>query len=149
MYGPVSSMKLRHSKHSSDDEIEPTTESLAEPKTESTGTNWKCPSCGAENENFRKFCDGCGDKRPGANVTTKGIAIEDLLGSGSSDNSSTFEDDSSKKAKGKKGKKSDEDDETLGPERLEPANPEPEPFQSTSSASTDDFESKPSDDLGP
>ncbi len=146
-------MKLRHSKHSSaDDEIEPTTENLAEPKTESTGNNWKCPSCGAENEDFRKFCDGCGDKRPGANVTTKGIAIEDLLGSGSSDNSSTFEDDSSKKAKakkGKKGKKSDEDDETLEPERLEPANPEPEPFQPASATSTDDFESKPSDDLGP
>ncbi len=152
MYGPVSSMKLRHSKRSSDDEIEPTTESLAEPKIESTGTNWKCASCGAENEDFRKFCDGCGDKRPGANVTAKGIAIEDLLGSGSSDDSSTFEDNSGKKAKGKKskkGKKSDEDDETLEPERLEPANPEPEPFQPASSASTDDFESKPSGDLGP
>ncbi|TMI35562.1 FHA domain-containing protein [Candidatus Bathyarchaeota archaeon] len=152
MYGPVSSMKLRHSKRSSDDEIEPTTESLAEPKIESTGTNWKCASCGAENEDFRKFCDGCGDKRPGANVTAKGIAIEDLLGSGSSDDSSTFEDNSGKKAKGKKskkGKKSDEDDETLEPERLEPANPEPEPFQPASSASTDDFESNPSGDLGP
>jgi rubredoxin len=143
-------MKLRHSKHSSD-EIEPTTESPTEPTTESTGANWKCPSCGAENEDFRKFCDGCGDKRPGANVAAKGIAIEDLLGTGSSDDSSTFADDSSKKAKdkkAKKSKKSDEDDETLAPERLEPATPEPEPFQPATSDSTGDFESKPSDEFG-
>src|SRR6266540_4244216 len=155
MYGPVSSMKLRHSKNSSDDEIEPATESSIGSKSASTGTgtNWKCPSCGAENEDFRKFCDGCGDKRPGATVATKGIAIEDLLGSGSSNDSSSIEEDSSKKGKGKKGKgkkskKSDEDDETLEPERLEPASSEPTPFQPVKSGPSDDFESKITDDFG-
>jgi hypothetical protein len=112
--------------------------------------DWKCPSCGAMNEDFRKFCDGCGDKRPGATVATKGIAIEELLGTGSSgEDSSSFEDDTSKRGKSKKGKKDkkSDDDETLEPERLEPASPEPEPFQPTSTP-TDDFESKPSDDFG-
>ncbi len=152
MYGPVSCMKLRHSKQS-DDEIEPATGSPSASASTSagTGTNWKCPSCGAENEDFRKFCDGCGDKRPGATVATKGIAIEDLLGTGSSDDSSTFEDNSSKKAKGKKGKKgkkSDDDDETLEPERLEPSSSEPASFQPSSTAATGDFESKTRDDFG-
>jgi hypothetical protein len=145
-------MKLRHSKHSSD-EIESSAEAPTGPTASTSGNanEWKCPSCGAMNEEFRKFCDGCGDKRPGANVATKGIAIEELLGTGSSnDDSSSFEDDTGKKAKGKKGKKdkkSDEDDETLKPERLEPASPEPEPFQPTTTP-TDDFESKQSDDFG-
>src|SRR5438876_10625599 len=100
MYGPVSSMKLRHSKRSSDDEIEPTTETLLEPKIESTGTNCKCASCGAENEDFRKFCDVCRDKRPGANVTVKAMAIEDLLGWGSSDDSSAFADNGGQRCNG-------------------------------------------------
>ncbi|MBO0887840.1 FHA domain-containing protein [Candidatus Bathyarchaeota archaeon] len=145
-------MKLRHSKQSSDDEIDPAIESQPSTSTSSgTGTNWKCPSCGADNEDFRKFCDGCGDKRPGATVATKGIAIEDLLGTGSSDQSSSMDDDTGKKSKGKKGKKnkkSDEDDDTLEPERLEPASPEPAPFQSAKAEPTDDFESKTSDDFG-
>ncbi len=144
-------MKLRHSKHSSD-EIESSADASIEPSSRATkgGSDWKCSSCGAMNEDFRKFCDGCGDKRPGAAVETKGIAIEELLGAGAVDDSSTFEDDSSKKAKNKKAKKSkksDEDDETLEPKRLEPSTPEPEPFQPATS-STDDFESKPSDDFG-
>src|SRR5438046_10337135 len=100
MYGPVSSMKLRHSKRSSDDEIEPTTESLAEPKIESTGTNWKCASCGAENEDFRKFCDGCGDKTPGANVTATGIPSAELHSYGSRDSTSTCDDNRDTREKG-------------------------------------------------
>src|SRR6266487_4036484 len=116
MYGPVSCMKLRHSKQS-DDEIEPATGSPSASASTSAGIgiNWKCSSCGAENEDFRKFCDGCGDKRPGATVATKGIAIEDLLGTGFFDDFLIFEDNSSKKVKGKKGKKgkkSNDDDKT-------------------------------------
>ncbi|HYY92548.1 MAG TPA: FHA domain-containing protein [Candidatus Dormibacteraeota bacterium] len=145
-------MKIRHSKHSSDDEVDPAIESQSSTSTSGgTSTNWKCPSCGAENEDFRKFCDGCGDKRPGATVATKGIAIEDLLGTGSSDDSSTSDDDTSKKSKGKKGKKnkkSDEDDDTLEPERLGPASSEPAPFQSAKTEQSDDFESKTTDDFG-
>src|ERR671924_1359773 len=144
-------MKLRHSKPSSDDEVDPAIESPSTSTSGGTGVNWKCPSCGAENEDFRKFCDGCGDKRPGATVATKGIAIEDLLGTGSSDDSSTSDDDTSKKSKGKKGKKnkkSDEDDDTLEPERLGPASSEPAPFQSAKTEQSDDFESKTTDDFG-
>jgi FHA domain len=154
MYCPVSVMKLRHSKQSSD-EIEPSAEGISEPAS-SGGADWKCPSCGAMNEDFRKFCDGCGDKRPGVAVASKGISMDEILGTSSSasassdDDSSTFEDNSSKRAKGKKNKKnkkSDEDDDTREPERLAPAQAEAEPFQS-STAATGDFESKPSDDFG-
>ena len=154
-------MKLRHSKKSSDD-LDESDMAPAAPTTGGTSSdnNWKCPSCGAMNEDFRKFCDGCGDKRPGANVQTKGIAIDELLGSSSSDTSadtsspssqSLDDDSSSKKSKGKKGKKnkkSDEDDDTLEPERLESSTPEPEPFQPSTSSTNDDFESKPSDSYG-
>jgi hypothetical protein len=156
-------MKLRHSKPASDeDEIE--TGSSAEvstPQAASTG-NWKCPSCGAENEDYRTFCDGCGDKRPGAKVASKGIDMASLLGtSGSSDDTSTNEDkssswedspkDSPKKEKGKKDKKAkkgkkgkDEDDEEAEPLKAEPI--EPEKIEAAQPiATSDDFGSqKPS-----
>src|SRR5690348_6159817 len=107
-------MKLRHSKSSSDD-LEPETGGSSDTAAPSSGSssNWKCPSCGADNEDFRKFCDGCGDKRPGANVTTKGIAMDDIFGSGSSE-SSTSDDTgrkSGKPAKAKKPKKSKKKDD--------------------------------------
>lgn len=131
-------MKLRHSKPASDeDELEtgasPSSE-VSTPQAASTG-NWKCPSCGAENEDYRTFCDGCGDKRPGVKVASKGIDMASLLGSSeSSDDTSTNENKSSswedspkespKKEKGKKGKKSkkskDEDDEEVEPLKAEP-----------------------------
>jgi hypothetical protein len=156
-------MKLRHSKSASDED-EIGTGSSAEvstPQAASTG-NWKCPSCGAENEDYRTFCDGCGDKRPGANVASKGIDMASLLGSSEStddtstneDKSSSWEDspkDSPKKEKGKKDKKAkkgkkgkDEDDEEAEPLKAEPIEPEkieaPEPL-----AASDDFGSpKPS-----
>src|SRR3989442_5578623 len=78
-------MKLRHSKPATDeDEIETGTSTEAStPQTAATG-NWKCPSCGAENEDYRTFCDGCGDKRPGAKVASKGIDMASLLGSSES-----------------------------------------------------------------
>src|SRR5215471_8544224 len=100
-------MKLRHSKSSSDD-LESEAGSSSDISTPSTGSssNWKCASCGAENEDFRKFCDGCGDKRPGANVTTKGIAMDDIFGAGSSPSSeSSPSDDTGRKAKPAKAKK--------------------------------------------
>jgi hypothetical protein len=158
-------MKLRHSKTATDeDEIETGTGTGTEvstPQDSSTG-NWKCPSCGAENEDYRTFCDGCGDKRPGAKVASKGIDMASLLGSSeSSDDTSTNEDkssswedspkDSSKKEKGKKDKKAkkskkgrNEDDEEAEPLKAEPIEPEkieqPEPM-----APSDDFGSqKPS-----
>jgi hypothetical protein len=156
-------MKLRHSKSASDeDEIETgTSGEVSTPQAASTG-NWKCPSCGAENEDYRTFCDGCGDKRPGAKVASKGIDMASLLGSSeSSDDTSTNEDkssswedspkDSPKKEKGKKDKKAkkgkkgkDEDDEEAEPLKAEPIEPEkieaPEPM-----APSDDFGSqKPS-----
>jgi len=148
-------MKLRHSKPASDeDELETGTSTEAStPQTAATG-NWKCPSCGAENEDYRTFCDGCGDKRPGAKVASKGIDMASLLGSSeSSDNtsspkdetSSSWEDspkDSPKKEKNKKSKKSkrgkNEDDEEAEPLKAEPIEPEkiepPEPM-----APSDDF----------
>ena len=135
-------MKLRHSKPATDDdEIETGTGTSAEvstPQASSTG-NWKCPSCGAENEDYRTFCDGCGDKRPGAKVASKGIDMASLLGSSeSSDDTSTNEDkssswedspkDSPKKEKQKKSKKNkkgkDEDDEEAEPLKAEPIEPE-------------------------
>jgi len=139
-------MKLRHSKPATDeDEIETGTGTeTSKPQTAATG-NWKCPSCGAENEDYRTFCDGCGDKRPGAKVASKGIDMASLLGSSESsddtsakdstsskdDTSSSWE-DSPKKEKSKKGKKNkkakDEDDEEAEPlkaEHLEPEKIEP------------------------
>ena len=149
------SMKLRHSKPATDeDEIETGTSTEAStPQAASTG-NWKCPSCGAENEDYRTFCDGCGDKRPGAKVASKGIDMASLLGSSESsddtspknETSSSWEDspkkDSSKKEKGKKAKKSkkskDEDDEEAEPLKAEPIEPEKiEPPESM--APSDDF----------
>ncbi|HZY95069.1 MAG TPA: FHA domain-containing protein [Candidatus Bathyarchaeia archaeon] len=45
-----------------------------------TNQNWKCASCGAENEDFRQFCDGCGDPRPGAKIPTSGgFTMDELL----------------------------------------------------------------------
>src|SRR5690349_19145335 len=147
-------MKLRHSKPAADeDEIETGTSTEAStPQTASTG-NWKCPSCGAENEDYRTFCDGCGDKRPGAKVASKGIDMASLLGSSESsddtskneDKSSSCEDspkDSPKKEKSKKGK--DEADEEAEQLKAEPIQPEkieaPEPM-----TPSDDFGSqKPS-----
>ena len=147
-------MKLRHSKPVSDeDEIDTGTSTEAStPQTASTG-NWKCPSCGAENEDYRTFCDGCGDKRPGARVASKGIDMASLLGSSeSSDDASTKDDTSSswedspkespKKEKNKKSKKSKkgkrEDDEEAEPLKSESIEPEkigpPEPM-----APSDDF----------
>jgi hypothetical protein len=154
-------MKLRHSKPASDeDELETGTSSeVSTPQTAATG-NWKCPSCGAENEDYRTFCDGCGDKRPGAKVASKGIDMASLLGSSeSSDNTSSTKDetssswedspkDSPKKEKNKKSKKSkkgkNEDDEEAAPLKAEPIEPEkiepPEPM----SPSNDFGASKPS-----
>ena len=125
--------------------------------SESTENMWKCPSCGAMNEDFRKFCDGCGDKRPGAAVATKGISMDEILGSGSSTSEESTETEEvkekkpkAKKAKKeKKSKKKSEDEETAEPERLEPSIPEPEPFTSPKSEPADDFESKLSSDTGP
>src|SRR5256886_1876675 len=145
------SMKLRHSKPATDeDEIETGTSTEAStPQSAATG-NWKCPSCGAENEDYRTFCDGCGDKRPGAKVASKGIDMASLLGSSESspdttskgDTSSSWE-DSPKKEKGKKSKKNkkakDEDDEEAEPLKAEPLEPEKiEPPESMT----------PSDDFG-
>lgn len=128
------SMKLRHSKPASDeDELETgTSTEVSTPQAASTG-NWKCPSCGAENEDYRTFCDGCGDKRPGAKVASKGIDMASLLGSSeSADDTSTKDDtsssweDSPKKDKGKKGKKdkkskkSKDEDEEAEPLKGEP-----------------------------
>src|SRR5712692_2981963 len=151
-------MKLRHSKPASDeDELETGTSTEAStPQTAATG-NWKCPSCGAENEDYRTFCDGCGDKRPGAIVASKGIDMPSLLGSSeSSDNTSSTKDETSsswedspknspKKEKNKKSKKSkkgkNEDDEEAEPLKAEPIEPEkiepPEPM-----APSDDFGAK-------
>src|SRR5438477_529205 len=84
------SMKLRHSKPATDeDEIETgTSTDTSTPQTAATG-NWKCPSCGAENEDYRSFCDGCGDKRPGAKVASKGIDMASLLGASESSDDTT------------------------------------------------------------
>ena len=133
-------MKLRHSKPATgEDEIETgTSTEVQTPQTASTG-NWKCPSCGAENEDYRTFCDGCGDKRPGAKFASKGIDMASLLGSSESsddtstnnDKSSSWEDspqDTPKKEKSKKGKKNkkskNEDDEEAEPLKAEPIEPE-------------------------
>lgn len=157
-------MKLRHKPSSDDLEPEAGSSSESSSQTAPSGSNWKCPSCGAENEDFRKFCDGCGDKRPGANVPTKGIAMDDIFGSGSPE-SSTAEDSgrksgkSAKPKKSKKSKKKDDDEETVEPERLQPSTPssEPptEPFQTATpqtSKPADSFEdntpSGPSDTFG-
>jgi rubredoxin len=124
-------MKLRHSKPSTDEaEIDTQTSTEAEtPQAQATG-NWKCPSCGAENEDYRTFCDGCGDKRPGAKVSSKGIDMASLLGSSeSSDDTSSSWEDSSKREKSKKGKKSkkgeDEGAEPLEAQPIEPETAEP------------------------
>ena len=150
-------MKLRHSKPATDeDEIETGTSTEAStPQSAATG-NWKCPSCGAENEDYRTFCDGCGDKRPGAKVASKGIDMASLLGSSESSDDTTAKDDTSpkddtssswedspKKEKSKKGKKNkkakDEDDEEAEPLKAEPLEPEKiEPPESLT----------PSDDFG-
>src|SRR5438445_10017883 len=133
-------MKLRHSKPATDeDEIETGTGTeTSTPQTAATG-NWKCPSCGAENEDYRTFCDGCGDKRPGAKVASKGIDMASLLGSSESSDDTTAKDDASpkddtssswedspKKEKGKKkSKKGRNEDEPLKAEPLEPEKIEP------------------------
>src|SRR4029077_3508356 len=116
---------------------------------------WKCPSCGAMNEDFRKFCDGCGDKRPGAAVTAaKGISMDEILGSSSPTSEEQQLEIEEEKPKGKpkkakkekKSKKKVEDEEIEEPERLQPSIPEPEPFTAPPAEPTDDFESKPSSD---
>ena len=119
-----------------------------------TENMWKCPSCGAMNEDFRKFCDGCGDKRPGAAVTAaKGISMDEILGSSSSTSEEKPEIEEEKpkgkpkKAKKeKKSKKKAEDEEMEEPERLQPSIPAPEPFTAPEADTTGDFESKPSTD---
>ena len=150
-------MKLRHSKPATDeDEIETGTSTEAPTSQTAATGNWKCPSCGAENEDYRTFCDGCGDKRPGAKVASKGIDMASLLGSSESSDDTTAKDDTSpkddtssswedspKKEKGKKGKKNkkakDEDDEEAEPLKAEPLEPEKiEPPESIT----------PSDDFG-
>src|SRR5260370_19714790 len=132
-------MKLRHSKPASDeDELETgASTEVSTTQTAATG-NWKCPSCGAENEDYRTFCDGCGDKRPGAKVASKGIDMASLLGpsessddtSAKSETSSSWEDspkDSPKKEKNQKGKKTkkgkNEDNEGAEPLQTEPIEP--------------------------
>jgi FHA domain len=144
-------MKLRHSKPASDEaEIETAPSTETETPQTSTAGNWKCPSCGAENEDYRTFCDGCGDKRPGAKVSSKGIDMASLLGSsGSTDDTSSSWEDTPKKEKGKKSKKSkkDKDDEEVEPLKAEPPEPlEPENIEPPASmAPTDDQEAqKPS-----
>jgi hypothetical protein len=144
-------MKLRHSKSSSED-IEPSIESSTMSSTDTENT-WKCPSCGAMNEDFRKFCDGCGDKRPGAAVTAaKGISMDEILGSSSPTEEQPEPEEEKPKGKPKKAKKEKkskkkvEDEEMEEPERLQPSIPEPEPFTAPTVEPTDDFESKPSND---
>ena len=145
-------MKLRHPKPSTDD-VEPEVASASStPSTPSGSTsNWKCPSCGAENEEFRKFCDGCGDKRPGATVASKGISMEDILGAdSSSDKPSTFETDDDTFAKAKKDKKSkksskdDDEEQSFEPAKLEPSTAASNWFDTGKDHSTDDFESNSS-----
>jgi rubredoxin len=149
-------MKLRHSKPATDeDEIETGTSTEAStPQTAASG-NWKCPSCGAENEDYRTFCDGCGDKRPGAKVASKGIDMASLLGSSESSDDTTAKDetsssweDSPKKEKSKKGKKNkkakDEDDEEAEPLKVEPLEPEKIEPQESMTPSDDFGSQKPS-----
>src|SRR3989475_12846236 len=144
-------MKLLQNKPAPDeDEIETGTGTeVSTPQTTSAG-NWRSPSCNAENEDYRKFCDGCGDKRPGAKVASKGIDMASLLGSSESSDDTSAKDDTSsswedppKKEKGKKSKKSkkskDEDDEEAEPPKAAPLEPEKiEPPESNT----------PSDDFG-
>jgi len=145
-------MKLRHSKPSTED-IEPETGTVSSsPSTTSSSTsNWKCPSCGAENEDFRKFCDGCGDKRPGANVASKGISMEDLLGPDSSttEPTSASEDEDTgikgkKDKKSKKSQKDDDEEQTFQPSKLGPSTAASQWFDSGTDQSNNDFESKSS-----
>jgi len=143
-------MRVSSSKPSTD-------ETEIETNVETESQNWKCPSCGAENENFRQFCDGCGDPRPGAKITGEGINIESILGSEEpSEGSATLKEDTGKSAKGKKSKKApkekkpkkakkgkkveENEDEILEPERVESAPVEPEKFE----ASPDFEAAKPS-----
>ena len=73
---------------------------------ESEGQNWKCRFCGAENENFRHFCDDCRKPRPGAKIKEKGIVITSILSSDSPLAGSTaLEGDIDRGEKGKKSKK--------------------------------------------
>ncbi len=129
-------MRVSSSKPSTD-------ETEIETNVETEGQNWKCPSCGAENENFRQFCDGCGDPRPGVKITAKGIDIESILGSEElPEGSATLEQGKGKSEKGRKSKKApkekkpkkdkkveENEDEILEPERLESAPVEPEKFE--------------------
>src|SRR2546427_8747459 len=134
-------MKLLQNKPAPDeDEIETGTGTeVSTPQTTSAG-NWRSPSCNAENEDYRTFCDGCGDKRPGAKVASKGIDMASLLGSSESSDDTTAKDDTSpkddtssswedspKKEKGKKSKKSkkskDEDDKEAEPLKAAPLEP--------------------------
>ncbi len=62
-------MSFTDSKPSSDDFEAPT-----------GNAEWKCPSCGAMNEDFRKLCDGCGDPRPAVRGRSKKIEKESLAG---------------------------------------------------------------------
>ncbi|HET7405051.1 MAG TPA: FHA domain-containing protein, partial [Candidatus Bathyarchaeia archaeon] len=87
---------------------------------------------------------------PGATVASKGISMEDLLGSDSStDTSSSFEDDdnSAKSKKDKKSKKNSQDDDkdqSFEPAKLEPSSAASQWFDSGKDQSTDDFESNSS-----
>jgi len=73
---------------------------------ESEGQNWKCPSCGAENENFRHFCDDCQQPRPGAKIKEEGIDITSILGSDSPlERSTALKGDIGRDEKEKKSKK--------------------------------------------
>ncbi len=62
-------MSFTDSKPSSDDFEAPT-----------GNAEWKCPSCGAMNEDFRKLCDGCGDPRPAVRGRSKKSDKESLAG---------------------------------------------------------------------
>ena len=114
-------------------------------ETPTENAEWKCPSCGAMNEDFRKICDGCGDPRPAVRGRSKKIGKESLAGPDepSEEPSVKKEKKATKSRKAKKtgtGKKSkvkkpkDEEAQTLEPERLEqekvePVSPEPFSFE--------------------
>ena len=74
---------------------------------ETKGQNWKCPSCGAENESFRQLCDYCRKTRPGANIREKGIDITSIPGSEALlEGSTALKENVGKGEKGKMSKKS-------------------------------------------
>ncbi len=49
--------------------------------SKSGSLTWKCPYCGAENDDIQDICDGCGDKRPttlASSIAPAAPAMEDV-----------------------------------------------------------------------